>query len=70
MAYFDKIEKGKIKLLAFDLDGTLLDPTSHVTQKTREALKRASEAGYVLALATGRVFTSFPSDIGEIDSLD
>ncbi|MBR0140015.1 MAG: HAD family phosphatase [Firmicutes bacterium] len=70
MAYFDKIEKEKIRLLAFDLDGTLLDPTSHVTPKTREALRRASEAGYVLALATGRVFTSFPSDIGEIDPLD
>ncbi|MBQ2455416.1 MAG: Cof-type HAD-IIB family hydrolase [Firmicutes bacterium] len=70
MDYFRNIDKKKIRLLAFDLDGTLLDPTSHVTQRTRDALVRASEAGYVLALATGRVYTSFPSDIAEIPVLD
>ncbi len=70
MSFFENIDKKKIRLLAFDLDGTLLDPTSHVTLRTREALERASRAGYVLALATGRVYTSFPADIAEIDVLD
>ena len=59
----------KIKLIAFDLDGTLLDPASHVTAETKEALEKAAAAGYSLAAATGRVYTSLPKDLFEIEGL-
>lgn len=40
--------------MAFDLDGTLLDPTGRITTRVAVALRAAHEAGVTLALATGR----------------
>jgi hypothetical protein len=45
-----------IRLLALDLDGTLLDPRGQITPRTRTALDRARAAGVRLALVTGRRF--------------
>lgn len=42
------------KLVAFDMDGTLLNSAKRVSSKTVEALKSAAEAGVVTAVATGR----------------
>ena len=42
------------KLLAVDVDGTLLDPDGRLRQRTRDALEAANEAGATLTLATGR----------------
>lgn len=43
-----------VRALAFDLDGTLLNPAGVVSPKTAESLKKAKEKGLFLALATGR----------------
>jgi Cof subfamily protein (haloacid dehalogenase superfamily) len=43
-----------IKLLALDIDGTLLDPHKHITPRTLTAIQAAQEAGVVITLATGR----------------
>jgi Cof subfamily protein (haloacid dehalogenase superfamily) len=43
-----------IRLLAIDIDGTLLDSEGRVPQANVEALARASAAGIEIALATGR----------------
>ena len=43
-----------IRLLAIDIDGTLLDPNMHITQRTREAIHAAQQAGVVVTLATAR----------------
>jgi Cof subfamily protein (haloacid dehalogenase superfamily) len=43
-----------IKLVASDLDGTLLRPDETVSQRTREALAAARRAGITVALVTGR----------------
>ncbi len=40
--------------MAFDLDGTLLDSSGHVTARVAAALHAAHAAGVILALATGR----------------
>jgi Cof subfamily protein (haloacid dehalogenase superfamily) len=40
--------------MAFDLDGTLLDPTGRITNRVAVALRAAHDAGITLALATGR----------------
>lgn len=47
-----------IKLFAFDIDGTLLDNNSKVTDESREALKKLDNAGIKVVLASGRVFPS------------
>lgn len=43
-----------IKLLASDLDGTLLRSDNSVSQATRDALAAAEEAGLIVAFVTGR----------------
>ena len=47
-----------IKLFAFDIDGTLLDNNSKVTDESREALNKLDDAGIKVVLASGRVFPS------------
>lgn len=45
----------KYKLLAIDLDGTLLDDNKEIGQETLEAIQRASDLGIKIALITGRM---------------
>ena len=44
----------KYKLLALDLDGTLLDPSSRVTKANARAVRLAQQAGVQIVLCTGR----------------
>ena len=44
----------KYKLAAFDMDGTFLDSRKEIRPSTVEACKRASAAGKILAVDTGR----------------
>ena len=44
------------KLFVFDLDGTLLNSESTVSQTNLKALIAAKEKGHLLAIATGRNF--------------
>lgn len=43
-----------IKLIALDLDGTLLDPRGRITEKTKQAIAKARESGVRVVLSTGR----------------
>src|SRR4051794_10883031 len=43
-----------IKLLALDLDGTLLDRRGHIPEANREAIRAAEAAGVLVTIATGR----------------
>ncbi len=43
-----------IRLLAIDIDGTLLDPASQISPANLEALRRARESGVEIVLVTGR----------------
>ena len=45
-----------IRLLALDLDGTLLDHRGHISDRNRAALDKAREAGVRVAVVTGRRF--------------
>src|SRR5436190_23004138 len=45
-----------IKLLALDLDGTLLDSTGSIPERNRDAIRAAEEAGVLVTIATGRRF--------------
>ncbi|GCE08107.1 Cof-type HAD-IIB family hydrolase [Dictyobacter aurantiacus] len=43
------------RLLAIDLDGTLLDPSHRITPRTLDVLQRAMASGMYVVIATGRV---------------
>lgn len=43
-----------IKLIALDVDGTLLTPDGQITQATRQAIAKAREQGVMVVLSTGR----------------
>ena len=45
-----------IRLLALDLDGTLLDSRGHISERNRSAIESAREQGVRVALVTGRRF--------------
>jgi Cof subfamily protein (haloacid dehalogenase superfamily) len=45
-----------IKLLALDLDGTLLNSRGEIPEKNLEAIQRAEEKGVLVTIATGRRF--------------
>lgn len=44
------------RLLAMDLDDTLLDSSLRIREEDRQALERARRAGVVVTLATGRMY--------------
>lgn len=48
----------KYRLLALDLDGTLLNENSEITPGNQEWVQRAREAGITVILSTGRGFES------------
>lgn len=51
------MDVGRIRLVAADLDGTLLDPRGCVSQRTRTAIEAVLSADVTVALATGRRWT-------------
>ncbi len=42
------------RLLAIDLDGTLLTPQKLITPRTRDSLCQVSETGIAMVIATGQ----------------
>src|SRR4051812_20544727 len=53
-----KARTGKYRLLALDLDGTLLNDRSEISENNAEWVRRASEAGVTVIASTGRGFVS------------
>ena len=56
------------KLVAIDLDGTMLNQYGIVTQKTKEAIKKAQENGIEVIIASGRPVDSIKTIAKEIKS--
>src|SRR5688572_8751335 len=51
------IRSSRIRLLALDIDGTLVNSRDELTPRVREALRRAVQSGIRLVLATGRRYS-------------
>ena len=47
-----------IKLIAMDMDDTLLNEQHQISQENKEAIRRATERGVAVTIATGRMFCS------------
>ena len=45
---------GQYRLVAFDMDGTLLDSHKHILRSTQQAVRLAAERGATIVLNTGR----------------
>ena len=56
----------QIKLIAFDLDGTVLDSLKRLSGRNRAALKACAENGIVLVPATGRAAAGISPAIRDI----
>ncbi len=54
------------KLIALDLDGTILNSESRLTERTKSALQRAMGQGLHVLIATGRMYSSALAVIREI----
>lgn len=50
----NKDNRVPVRLLAFDLDGTLLNPENRVSQRNERILRRLQEQGLKLVVTTGR----------------
>lgn len=55
--------KNSIKLIALDLDGTLLTDEKNVTAYTVKILQKAKEKGIIVVASTGRPYGGLPMDI-------
>lgn len=56
-------ELAKVKLLALDLDGTVLTDEKHVTERMAAALRAAVSAGLITVYVTGRPLTGIPDEL-------
>ncbi len=54
---------GQVKLVAFDLDGTLFNDKKEVTPETFAALEQAANMGVEIVPATGRFWNAIPESI-------
>ena len=52
-----------VKLIAFDLDGTLLDDDKHLPPENLAALQSAHTQGIFLVPATGRILKALPEEL-------
>ncbi|MEY8732838.1 Cof-type HAD-IIB family hydrolase [Peribacillus frigoritolerans] len=53
-----KLEKQDIKLVALDMDGTLLNKAGKISEENRRAIKEAENQGVFVVLSTGRSFAT------------
>ncbi len=52
------MEKQNIKLVALDMDGTLLDKAGEISEENRRAIKEAENEGGFVVLSTGRSYAT------------
>lgn len=56
-----------VKLIALDMDGTLLTPSHEISPRNQAAIKQAMERGVQVIVATGRAFYEAHGVISKID---
>ena len=52
-----------IRLIALDLDGTLLDDRKQISRRSLRALRAAADQGVLLVPATGRTVAGIPAEL-------
>ena len=60
-------EKGEVRLIALDLDGTLLTSDKQLTERNRRALTEAAADGIEIVPATGRFYSGMPEAVRALE---
>ena len=60
---------GEYRLIALDVDGTLLNSGLELTPGNRDAIRRAAEAGKVVALSTGRCLSEIRGVVADVPEI-
>lgn len=63
------MERQKIRLIASDLDGTLLNPRKRISDRNLQAITRAADQGIAFVPSTGRIFSALPEQIRNLPFL-
>ncbi|MEG0227763.1 MAG: Cof-type HAD-IIB family hydrolase [Lachnospiraceae bacterium] len=58
-----------IKMIGLDLDGTLLKEDKSMSERSKEAIRKALAKGVVVLTATGRPYTGIPSELREFPGM-
>ncbi len=64
------MNKNNNKIMAFDIDGTLLTKNRKILDSTKSSIKKLQKAGYTTIICTGRLYshsTQIAEEIGNID---
>ena len=56
------------RLIALDLDGTLLNEKMHVSEKTRQVMELCAQRGIEIVPATGRALPAVPEEVLSLPS--
>lgn len=69
MATVTKLPSGKldVKLMAFDLDDTLLNDKTQISERTKDVLKAAAEKGIYIVLCSGRAESGILPFVRQLD---
>lgn len=62
-------ENYNIKMIALDLDGTTLNSSGELTERTEATLSKAAGQGVYVAISTGRSFNSLPESIKNVKGI-
>ena len=60
----------RYRMIAIDLDGTLLSPTGEVTPRAKQAVRKALDAGLLVCFATGRNWTESKTVLEAVEHYD
>ena len=63
-------ENKTFRLLALDLDGTVLTNDKRITKPVRDALEKAASMGIIVLPASGRPFSSLPDELFTLTGLN
>lgn len=61
--------ENRIKLVAADMDGTLLNRDRKITQYTQNVIKKAMAQGVYFVPATGRAVNALPPELKEMEGI-
>ena len=56
----------RIRMVAVDLDGTLMDRTNHIARTAMDEIRRLNENGCMVVPCTGRFLRAVPQDLLQI----
>src|SRR5688572_7733316 len=66
----EAVTQRRYRMIAIDLDGTLLSPRGEVTPRVKAAVHRALRAGLLVCFATGRNWTESKTVLDAVEHYD